>query len=40
MDIYDIYKDREPDIEEVTTPEGDKRKKYGKSIKRSNPINH
>ena len=29
MDIYDIYKDREPQIEEETTPEGDKRKKYG-----------
>ena len=29
MDIYDIYKDREPKIEEETTPEGDKRKKYG-----------
>ncbi len=29
MDIYDIYKEREPQVEEVTTPEGDKRKKYG-----------
>ena len=29
MDIYDIYKEREPQVEEVTTPDGDKRKKYG-----------
>ncbi|WP_051411554.1 class B sortase [Ruminococcus flavefaciens] len=29
MDLYDIYKEREPQIEEETTPEGDKRKKYG-----------
>ena len=43
MDIYDIYKDREPDIEEVTTPEGDKRKKYGSMLdgaKKLWDINH
>ena len=43
MDIYDIYKDRQPKIEEVTTPEGDKRKKYGGMLdgaKKLYDINH